>query len=89
LTLRSNISQLSRYIHKGVLINQIYISNSLPYIELHKNQNINGCPKSHLHDKLTFVALEKGNLKINLKNNQMILKEKQIAIRLLAKLKIW
>ena len=52
----------------------------MPYIELQKNQNINGCPKSHLHDKLTIVALGKGHLKLNLKNNQIVLKENQIAI---------
>ena len=76
----SNISQVSRYIHKGISINSTYINDDLPYLELHKNQNINGCPKSHLHDRLTIVALEEGNLKLNLKNNQIILNEKQIAI---------
>lgn len=44
------------------------------------NKDINGCPKSHIHDKLAIVALQHGNIKLHFKENQLILKEKDIAI---------
>ncbi len=69
-----------RYIHKGTIIDLIYIDAKIPYLEVHKNKDINGCPKSHLHDKLTIIALKKGYLQLNLKNSSIILKEKQIAV---------
>lgn len=49
-------------------------------MELTFNQKINGCPRSHTHDKLTIIALKNGNIKLHLKDNELILREKSIAI---------
>lgn len=61
-------------------INTTYKNSKFPFLELTFNQEINGCPKSHIHDKLTIIALKNGNIKLHLKENELILKEKNISI---------
>jgi AraC-like DNA-binding protein len=65
---------------KGYKINQTFKSNKLPFLELTYNKDINGCPKSHIHNKLTIVAVESGSIVLHLKNSELILKEKNIAV---------
>jgi len=50
------------------------------FAEVTYNQTINGCPKSHMHDKLTLVALEKGEVTLYLAEEELILKENEIAV---------
>lgn len=39
-----------------------------------------GCSKSHVHDKLTLVALSKGEMTLHIKENNLLLKEKKLAL---------
>jgi len=48
-------------------------------VELTYNQAINGCPKSHLHNKLTLVAIKEGSLKLLL-DDEIFLSKNRIAI---------
>lgn len=57
-----------------------YKDKKLPFFELNYSNVINGCSKSHVHDKLTFVYVEKGSILIPLKNKDLILKSKQLAL---------
>jgi AraC-like DNA-binding protein len=50
------------------------------FAEVTYNQTITGCPKSHMHDRLTLVALEKGEVRLYLAEEELILKENEIAI---------
>jgi AraC-like DNA-binding protein len=65
---------------QGIKINTTYKNLELPFLELTFNTDINGCSKSHIHDKLTIIALKDGNIKLHLKDNELILIEKNIAI---------
>jgi AraC-like DNA-binding protein len=65
---------------KGKHINKTYKDKKLPFLELTYNKDIKGCPKSHLHDKLSIVALKKGSINIHLKDYDFVLKEKNIAV---------
>lgn len=49
-------------------------------MELTYNKDINGCPKSHLHDKLTLVALEHGSIKLHIVQNKISLCPNELAI---------
>jgi len=50
------------------------------FAEVTYNQTINGCPKSHMHDRLTLVALEKGEVTLYLAEEELILKKNEIAV---------
>jgi len=67
-------------LYRGININKTYKSDKLPFLELTFNKDINGCPKSHIHDKLTIIALKNGNIKLHLKNNELILQKRNIAV---------
>ena len=60
-------------------MNKTYKNNKMPFFELAYNQTINGCPKSHIHDKLTIIAIENGSLRLLLKD-EIIIKKNYLAI---------
>jgi len=61
-------------------MNKTYKNSKLPFFELTYNQDINGCVKSHIHDKLAIIALSKGEMKLQLKDKDVNLQEKFLAV---------
>jgi len=49
-------------------------------LELTFNADIKGCSKSHVHDKITLVALYEGEVIVHLKNIDIVLEEKTLTV---------